>query len=382
MNVLFIADPNSIHDRRWINAIVKNRTLKAFVLWRSSHRLTSGNEDFAFNGQVIFLTSIEDPSVIRPWRNVFELLKIREIIKTHKIDILHVLYAEPNALWLYWKRFLKVTSVVTTRGTDILQTIPRFFAGRSILDRIVASRYRISLNHADHIFCTSSRQIESLRSLSILSRANVVRTGIDFGHRSDVESCHVVKGLRRRFILMPRSMKPIYNHEFTLDAIALLPEWVRREFSFVFVNADTSCQAYFRAVHEKAHSISADIHFLPSLSHECLVATCRASALIIMNPLSDGSPVTAMEAMACRTPLILPPLRYDEELFASVWFFEKWTPKSLSDTIERVLTLDSDTLTFRLEASFLNVMEKANTDAEMQKVVSVYAELLSIKHVA
>lgn len=373
MNILFIADPNSIHDIRWINFFCASENFNCFIIHRKSHLKGCVGRNIQLNRRVEILCSVADHSTIRPWRNVIEAMKIGRAIRRNQIDILHILYAEPNSLWTIYKWYFGVRVVITTRGTDILTTIPSFFQGRSFLNRIVARQYRQALNAADAIFCTSRRQIEILNRLGVTSQAILVRTGVDFKSTSDAsENIAERLGIKRPFILMPRSMRPLYNHEFTLDAIAILGPEQRKKFTFVFVDSDSKDTKYFAGIYRKAQVIDAEIRFLPSLTHGELIALFKQSTMVVMNPLSDGSPVTAMEAMACKVPVVLPPLPYDEDLFQGAFLFAEWSPLALRDKIEAVLRMDPSALSRLAECSFTNIFLHGNSDIEMLKVRAIY----------
>ncbi len=106
-------------------------------------------------------------------------------------------------------------------------------------------------------------------------------------------------------------MKPVYNHEFTVGAISKLPADIRTQYSFVFVNADSAYPAYVENIKRLIREVDARIHFLPSLPHEQMLSLYKQAALVVMKPLSDGSPVSAMEAMISKVPVILGPIPYD-----------------------------------------------------------------------
>ena len=376
MNILFIADPDSIHDVRWINCLTADGRLKGFVISRFSHHYPSKSPKFKLNENVELVGSIKDPSVVRPWRNWYQLLKIRRIIRSKDIALLHILYAEPNALWALWKWFLKKPVVITTRGTDILKTIPLFFERASLLNRVVARRYQTALNCADYICCTSESQVGAIRRLKIITPVTIVRTGVDFNTLSaTTEDIASTYGISIPFVLMPRNMKPIYNHSFTIDAIGSLNENIRSKYCFVFMNADTKDHKYFRTIQNKAAKIEADIRFLPSLSHSEFIGLCKQSSLVVMNPMSDGSPVTAMETMALGVPIILPPLEYDKDVFQHAWSFDKWESSALTTCIETVLETDEAAMMVRADASRRNVKRDADIETEMAKVQDIYAGL-------
>jgi len=377
VNILYIADPNSIHDIRWINFLAEREAIKCFLIGRYSHFQKFVVERSLFNSNVTILAPIRDPSTIWLWKNWYEAFKIRRIIRKHQIGLLHILYAEPNALWARWKCFFKIPVVVTTHGTDILKTIPQFFQEPGILNRLVSKQYLKALKCADHITCTSFLQVEHIEKLKVFSAVTIVRTGVDFKmiERAHKKACNLPE-IKKSFVLMPRSMKAIYNHEFTLEAIALLDGVLKEKYAFVFLDSLTRNEQYFQDICRRAVEIDAEIRFLPALDHSSLLAFYRLASLVVMNPLSDGSPVTAMEALACKIPIILPPLNYDKELFGDTFVFEEWTPGSLKTKIEDVLKADPLTLAGSAERNYQRILKFGNADIEMAKLKVIYESLL------
>lgn len=377
MNVLYIADPNSIHDVRWINFFASKRNVKSYVIFRKWHVQRSDDPQVHFNQNVVVVDSIHDVSAIRPWRNWIQARRIKSIIRKNGIRIMHILYAEPNALWSNWRRRFGIPIVITTRGTDILQTIPAFFRRQSILDKIVAANYRRAFTNADLITCTSQAQVTKLTDLGIKHRnIRVIRTGVNFDSLDQSQkNVSTSLGIVKSFVLMPRNMQPMYYHEFTLDAIALLPPRIRQEYAFVFINAGDKTQNYFKDILRKAATVYAQIRFVSSLTQGRLLGLFMEASLVVMNPRSDGSPVTAMEAMACNAPLILPPLPYDFPIFQNVFTFSNWSPQSLSDKISEVLRTPEKVLAESKRMNYEAVKAHGNMAIELNKVWHEYNEL-------
>ncbi len=372
MNILYLADPNSVHDIRWINFFAECG-VNCYVIVRERH---FRDEYARLDERIQVVGTIRDPSTIRPIRVVAQLLKIKTFIKAFRIDLLHILYAEPNALWANARSYFRCPVVVTTRGSDVLRTIPMFFDNKSFLGKAIAWQYRRAFRFADMITCTSIAQQEQVRRLAVETPVVIVRTGVDF-RLVEREERHVAEslGIRTPFILMPRKMEPLYDHAFTLDAISLLSERIRNKFTFVFLNADTPQQLYYRKIADKADGIQACFHFIPSLSHEDLICLYKQASLVIMNPRSDGSPVSAMEAMACRVPVILPPLPYDPDLFVQKFSFATWTPEALKTTIETVLSTPEPELHEMLDNQYHRIRSEGNTERQLKKVLQIYNDL-------
>lgn len=377
MKILYLADPNLIHDMRWITTFQANGNI-CYLLPRYHHYIqftTSKNE---LSPGICLLAPIKDPSTLRPLRDLFQALRIRRIIRKNQIQLMHVIYAEPNALWGMWRFLIKVPMILTTLGTDVLVTIPAFFEKKDWLSKVISWQYHYALTRFSAITCTSRFQIQRLPASAMSVPVRLVRTGVDFSKIANAKPGLARKiGLDKPFVLMPRNMKPIYNHSFTLAAIALLNRELLNKFSFVFVNVNAPDQQYVQRVLSEAKCIQADIRFFPSFTHVEIISLYKEAELVVMNPISDGSPVSAMEAIACETPVILPPLKYDPDIFGTAFFFERWDPECLKSKIENVLNLDSQVLNERLSAGSDIIALQGNADRETKKIEMLYRLVLS-----
>lgn len=374
MNVLYIADPSSIHDVRWIQAFSQSG-IGCYIIPRKLHYILNPKQPTFFH----ILKPIPDPSVINPLKELAGAFYLTTIIRKYKIDLVHIMYAEPNALWARYKRYLKVPIVITTRGSDVLRTIPAFSSGKGWLNAQVANRYKKAFELADLVTCTSSSQQLAVDSINkaALKKTILVRTGVDIEAISNANQ-NVAKqyNIQKPFLLMPRNMKPVYNHEFTLKAISQLPEEVRKDYSFVFVNADSADKAYCNKIKKLAAAIVADIYFLPTLSHTEILSLYKQAELAVMNPFSDGSPVSAMEAMASKLPVILGPLNYDQQLFRGTTFLLKnWNSEELSQTICMVLSLAPEEKSALTKRALDIISNYADSKTEMAKIVVAYQGL-------
>ena len=378
INLLVIGDPNSIHDTRWIEYFSSSDAYKVYLLSREEHYHQYKKSNKTYPPRQKLLKPIQAPSTVRIYRTMKNARYIRSLVKMYKIDVIHIMYAEPNALWARWIRMLNTPVVLTTRGTDVLKTIPDFFRRKDLLSRIVAYQYKEAFNIFDYITCTSQKQAQSLKAIGVKSSLQIVRTGVDFGKvsaaASDMKS---TLSISKPFVLMPRNMKPIYYHEFTLEAISLLNQKIKQDYTYVFVDADTYDQKYFQKIKDAADNIAADIRFYPSLSHEGVLSLYKQAVLVVMNPISDGSPVSAMEAMACKVPVVLPPLAYDQEVFCYCPTFEVWKPQALKEKMEEVITMKEQELHNILCKSYQLVLERGDTAKEMRKVAKLYRTVLA-----
>lgn len=372
MNILFLADPSSIHDIKWMRFFENEHQLH--LLRRAIH-LPAPDE---LKGVIHDHGTIPDFSLIRPWLLVKGAWRIRKVIKREKIDLIHVYYAEPNVLWFLFRKFFRVKTLLTTRGSDLLVTIPAHFSTFSIQNFYVRFLYRGALAHCDLVTCTSRSQVDSLGNFfNLRQKPMIVRTGIDLLDTTKYQKSDLPIELNNRpFILMPRAMKPIYFHEFTIQAIEHLPESVKQEYAFVFLDRNSKDEEYVKMIHERMNATDESIFvFLTKQPQDQLYTLYKYASLIVMNPKTDGSPVSGLEAMLFSKPLIVGPAGYDPDLFGD-WILKltSWTPSDLTNLILQALEDYSEE---NLKRARQKVMELGNRRLEMAKIRDVYNRLVT-----
>jgi glycosyltransferase involved in cell wall biosynthesis len=377
--ILYIADPNLIHDLKWISFFSSQKDdYQAFMLIRRCHAEQLGEANFANienKYQLKILGIIDDFSIRHFWRTYQQGRIIRQFVKTQKIDIVHIMYAEPNALWANIALPKNVRRILTTRGTDVLQTIPAFFGQTGILSRLVAYFYRRAFARFEHITGTSTRQLASIKTLApdCHDRLHLVRTGVDIS-ALDSSLGKLPDALEEQpFLLFPRNMRPIYQHEFALAALAQLPKEIRQKYTLVFVHRNSAERAYVEKIEQILAAQDMRYVFLDFVPSDTLYILYKKAALVIMTPISDGTPVSAIEAMALGAPLLLPPLQYDPDIFApdAVCMLQNWDSAELATKILAILNA-----TLRLDTQKASQLARSQADRqqEMQKLAQLYQQ--------
>jgi glycosyltransferase involved in cell wall biosynthesis len=379
MNILFLADPNSVHDVKWMAYLAEGNTCGLIV--RRHHAAMMGPEKLRVFEQTqgLKVLAVVDDFSIRHFARTWKTAKhLAAIIRTNRIDVIHLMYAEPNALWAVFKRTLGVPMMLTTRGTDVLRTIPSFFQQGGLLNRAIMWCYRKALRNFDEVTCTSTRQQSAVRELSgaVGRSAHLIRTGVPVDRVLADTSEHLPKELAgQRYVFFPRPMRAICQHELALDALELLPTELRTSTVFVFVDRDSASTDYTQRIQGLVDRSTALILWLPQQQQAAMFELYKKALLVVMTPLSDGSPVSALEALLCKVPVILPPLQYDADLFGeSTLQFPEWTGASLASLMEKTLSgsgIPDPEIGYRI------VLERADTRKEMNKVRSLYGQMIS-----
>ena len=369
MNVLFIADPGSIHDLKWMEAMSHYHT--CFVLVRHHHRDRVDPKDLE-RRNLKHLGLVHDFSVRKFIQTLSTARTLTRLIAEHRIDVLHLLYAEPNALWANFSHRFSCKIVLTTRGTDVLKTIPSFARKRSLLAQTVAKLYMKALERCDRITSTSLKQQAALLAFNPrldASKLVCIRTGIDV----DAIDRSAAVQHSKPYVLFPRAMQPIYNHECALSAISKLPEHVRSTYCFVFVDADSSNLPYRTTIEGLMKDLPAEILWLKHLETDALFGWMKSAAACVMTPHSDGTPVSALEALAAGTALLLPDLGYDADLFGDTAYF--YTPNDPSDLAVKLQHLLDQPNPAQRRGAAERIKERASRINEMDRLQRLYLSL-------
>jgi len=386
VNILYIGDPNSIHDIKWMTFFSSQKEkYNCFLLTRevqySFFFKKSDANSFLMEHGIVLVGFLHDFSIVNLFKTLKSVYLIKKLIIEKKIDLIHIFYANPNALWAVARGIFKVPLLITTRGTDILIDIPKFSGYSSLLKSVLFFLYNRAFRGADAVICTSARQVEFVKKLFNKENTYTIRTGVDvdsiFSFQSSNNFSYLVG---KKIILFPRLMHPIYNHQFCLNSIALLDKEMKKSIVFIFIGKDGSDQLYSLEILKKLELMDGiSYHFFNSLSVDEMFTLYTLSNLIVMTPFSDGTPNSALEAMLFRKRVILGPVAYDEDLFNknTVYKLKSFDPIELKNLIELLISEQNDIL---INNAYEAVMNFGNRKIEMNKVQKVYRSLIGSNH--
>lgn len=351
MNILFIGNPNSIHDVKWMSWFAEQENNNCYVLVRESHLPVKKIENIKLLG------SLTDYSIFKPWKNKKSKTLIQSTLQNKKIDLVHIFYAEPNLLWA---KVINSPLILTTRGSDVLIGLNYFSNSSGLKYKIITKAYQAALKKCSSIISTSQKQIDVLNQLFTLTcDTQVIRTGINVSHIKAPKQ-------QKDIIFFPRNMQPLYNHELALKALSKLPIEIQQKYEFVFVDKNSTNTTYVNKIQNSMNSLTdLNIRFEDSMNASDYFEILSRSEVVIMTPNSDGSPVSGMETLAAQSKLILPDLAYDKDLYEMANFYEPNNLESLLNTI--LLTLESNQI-----KNDTSLLDKVDRSIEMGKVEIIY----------
>lgn len=377
MRILYLADPYSTHDQKWMRYFITRKGYDTYLLPRL-HHIRAGLESPLERTDIKFLEPIPDFSISNVFKTIATAIRIKKVIIDHRIDLFHIYYAEPNALWSVFQAYFGIPVVITTRGTDVLKTIPEAFNRRDILNRMVTFLYRRAFLRTTWVTSTSHGQIAAIKGMGLRTEGySIIRTGVDLSSIQADTAAHFPMNDDIPYVFFPRLITPIYNHEFALEAIAKLSLDFKQSFKMVFIGKDAGNQNYQKGLEKKMKElVDVRFEFLPKQQSQSMYELYKRATLVVMTPISDGTPVSMMEASLSGCQTILGPLAYDPDILnPNIVQLSEWDTDELARLIEA--KLDSPKTFTALSQE---ITERYSRESNMERVASLYQQLLSGEH--
>lgn len=227
---------------------------------------------------------------------------MRDLVRELAPDVVHAHSARRYA----WHALLggHHPYVVSVWGSDVLLPDPSW-RGRLLT--------RLALGSADLVTGVTTHTLDA----AVARGARPERT-IQIHHGVDTDRFHpgpLDAATRTRlgvgdvpYVFSPRALRPLYNHETIVNAVADLATPHR------LVMTSAGAEATYRATLERLARSKLGERFvvLPAPSETDLAEVYRGADVVVSAALSDSFPLTIQEAMASGTPVVagdLPPIR-------------------------------------------------------------------------
>ncbi len=377
--ILYIGDPSSVHDIKWVSYFSVRTDFEAYFLVQEHEMnlITPERLRLFTELNITVVGPIKSYSVWRIWENRDSIRRIFDVIRERKIDIIHPLFATPFALWT---TSVSIPSVITTRGSDIMVVLSGIKDRKGlngIHGSILFNRFRKAFLRASAVTCTSEGQAERINTLfNCRIPSHIIRTGVNVAEIAALEPSLELPSdfMDRKTIFLPRYIRPIYRTEMQLDAIRDLPPELKNKASLLLVKGARTEDTYLSLIQRKLAGIVMPYHVFDSLSQPEMWSAFKMSSLAIMTPRTDGTPNSALEAMAAKCPLIMGSFDYDPDLFSEDSCLRMTTDSSeeLTDLIRSAFHKYPENM---LNRAFDNVGVRGNRPTEMERLNKLYLSL-------
>lgn len=308
---------------------------------------------------------------IRGYNTFHKINQLKKLLKGVQADIYNIHYAAGYGPWLC--SILGVRPlVVSAMGGDVLSD------EQMHLPAISRWMTRRLLLQADGITAVSEYVATRIRSMGIDKECVInIPWGVDIS-RFRLQDC---SELRRtldikddmRVVFSPRILKPFYNVDMIVDGFFLaLSEHPNVVLVIAGYQADPE---YERFVKNKVQElgIADKVRFVGSISFEEIPLYYGLADVTVSAAPSDGTPISMLESMASKTPVILTRLdRYKEFVShdESAWFVGLYSESIGNGLIE---LLGDQVLRERLsEAAFSVVMKKGDLETNIESMERLF----------
>jgi glycosyltransferase involved in cell wall biosynthesis len=368
-----------VHDIKWVSFFSNRPDFEAFFLVQEHemYLMTPERRQQFAELNITVEGPIKSYSLWRFWENRASLKKINEVIRVRKIDVVHPLFATPFSLWT---TNLAVPSVITTRGSDIHVVLAGLGKGsvlKQIHGKLLLKRFQSAFERASAITCTSKGQLNRINSIfGTKLRAEIIRTGVNVDEINQLEPSLKLPPIfsGKKIIFLPRYIQPIYRTELQLKAVMELPDELRPQLALVLIKGARTSSNYMTKIEGLLKECGLPFQIFDSLSQHEMWSMFKLSSLAIMTPKTDGTPNSALEAMAANCPLILGSFNYDEDLFSEP-FCQRMKSDSASELGELIQGSLKNYPQEKLNAAFENVSKFGNRPVEMGRIEKLYLSL-------
>ncbi len=377
--ILYIGDPSSVHDIKWVSFFSTQPNFEVYFLVQSHEMnlMTSERKKQFEELQITVEGPIKSYSLWRFWENSDSLAKINEVIQKRKIDVIHPLFATPFSLWT---KTLSIPSIITTRGSDVHVVLAGLGKGsllHQIHGKLLLNRFKSAFENAAAITCTSQGQLERINSIFETNlTGEIIRTGVNVDDINSVKPELKLPSIfnGKKIVFLPRYIQPIYRTELQLKALMEISDDIRPQLALVLIKGKRTTESYLHKIEDLLKKLGIPFHIFESLTQHEMWSMFKLSSLSIMTPKTDGTPNSALEAMAARCPLILGSFKYDEDLFSEN-FCQRMKTDSVSELTQLIQDSTENYPKEKLNSAFENVSKFGNRQIEMGRIEQLYLSL-------
>ena len=375
MRICYLADGRYIHARRWLRYF-SGRGHEMSLL--SFAPMTQEHIDAVEQAGAKYLGELGPFHLKLFWRTVAQISRLRKLLREEKIDVVHSHFVGVNAWYGALSQFHP--AVITVMGGDILGE--DWQPGPDIRERWLTP---YALRNADLITCWSNNLVPVVRRFSGQVPIEVVHGGVELarffpGPRPQYLLERLNLPETARVILSPRLMRPLYN----LDQIATAAESVCAavpDTYFIFAvlpeATDKVLEARVRDIFARgpAHD---RVRFVGAIPHDEMADFYRLADVTVSIPSSDGTPMSVLESMACKTPVLVSRIpNYDSHYIEeekTVMMVEPKDPEAIATALSILLQDRSLAQSLATEAE-RRVRLSGSYESQMAKMNELYHAL-------
>lgn len=368
MRILFFADGGSVHSHRWIGWFVRaghEVHVASWVEWEGEAPVAEHRVEFMGPRRGAGVPKVR---AVSRGRHLGE--QAQAVADDVRPDLVHGHYLDGYGHLAYLSRVRP--SVLTVWGSDVYGERPTMQA--RLNRKALAAADAVTVDSTD----LASRVIELGAHAE---KVHEVHFGVDtsvFRPTEDADRAAMRARLGiasdARVIFSPRALRPLYDIASVVRAFADLldPD------TWLVAMAFGEEQAYGHEVRDLVEELGVGerVALVPRASHAEMARLYGAADVVVSMALSDSSPVSLLEAMACGVPVVardVPGL--------SDWIHDGENGllvegPGLTGALTQALSLDEATRSRWSDANRAEVEARASQDLNMRAVEALYVHLV------
>jgi len=318
------------------------------------------------------------------WENLYALNAIR-IAKKNLVDIIHSHFAYLEGfVGTLVKDAIRKPLVITCHGYDI-NTVPEIGYGirlRKEYDMLV----RRALRSADAVISVSTRMKKKIIELGIdPNKVYVIPNGVDlklFRPPSERDAEDIIK-VRKLFgvsddeflILNTRHLRPVYGLHYLIYAMKMVTQRVKNVKLIIAGEGPLK-----NILLEAARKLEVDkyVRFVGTVPRTLMPKLMRASSIYVNTSLSEGCPVSLIEATASGVPIVSFDVGGVNDIVVNGlngFLCPPRNPKAIADRILYLLENPSEMKRMGLNGRQL-AEEKFDIEKKVDKIIELYKKLI------
>ncbi|MDQ3801023.1 MAG: glycosyltransferase family 4 protein [Acidobacteriota bacterium] len=378
MRICYFADGRSVHTKRWIGYFAQRgheMHLISFKPMEPEHVAEMEEIGVRCHGHV------GDFHLKKFWLTWKDLQKVRRVLKREKIDILHSHFLGTSA-WFGTLSFFK-PHIVTVMGGDVKGET--WQPNANIQERMLTP---MALEKADAVTVWSNnigKIVSRYRTKKPVFET--VHGGIDLQRFTPaaekpkyiLERLNIPAG--KPVIFSPRIVRRLYNIDRIARAAGLVCDKLPDTYFIIALPTIILDEEYTEEIKKIfAENAARDrVRYVSTIPHDEIADYFRAADVTVSIPVTDGTPMSVLESMACATPAVIGDLPdYDADYFENektVLTVDVDNPQAVADAVLRYLNEPDFAAQIAGEA-LRRVRESASRDFQMNKMERIYERLM------
>lgn len=379
MRICYLADGRYIHTYRWIRFFQGQGhevSLVSFQPMQAEHVESVEREGGSYLGD------LGPFHVKRFWRTLRDLSWLTRTLRRERVDLVHCHFISSNTWYAALSGFHPLVMTVMGGG-DVCG--PSWTPNGSMAERLMTP---YALKRADLVTSWSPLMARLVQPYVRKGTAvEVLHGGVELGRFSPGPGSDALRAELRlptdaQVVFSPRLMRPLSNlHRIAEAASTVLRECPRAYFVFGYPShlRDSEYEARVRSAAEGTGSPER-FRFVEQIRHDAMPDFFRLAGVTVAIPDYDGTPLSALESMACGTPVVVGAIPdYDPAYFepgVTVSTARVDDPESIAGAISAVFR-DPQAAQGRACEARRRVEKGGSFDAQMQKMERLYSALLA-----